>query len=82
MSVALAGALLAPALVLVTAPAGIVFACAPAVLPVTFTVTVHDPLAGTVPPASATELPPAVAVTVPPQVVAPAGVAAFTMAPV
>ena len=82
VNVALAATGLLPALVLVTAPAAIVLACAPGVLPVTFTVTVHEPPAGTVAPESATELPPAAAVTVPPaQVVAPAGVAVFTIAP-
>ena len=46
---------------------------------VTFTVTVHVPLAGTVPLASATLLPPFAAVTVPaPQVVAPLALAVFT----
>ena len=45
---------------------------------VTFTVTVHEPLAGTVPPESATLLPPFVAVTVPPHVVAPEADAVLT----
>ena len=45
---------------------------------VTLTVTVHDPLAGSVPPDSATDDPLAAAVTLPPaQLVLPAGVAEF-----
>ena len=51
----------------------------PAVALVTFTVTVHEPPAGMVPPESATLAPLLAAVTVPaPHVVAPAGVAVFT----
>src|SRR4051812_39298496 len=66
-----------PAFVVVTAPVELVYA--PTVLLVTFTVTVHEPLAGTVPVASATLVPPTAAVTAPPaQVVAPAGVPVFT----
>ena len=47
---------------------------------VTLTVTVQEPLAGTVAPDSATLAPPLAAVTVgaPAQVVAPAGVPVFT----
>ena len=44
----------------------------------TFTVTVHEPFAGTVPPESATSLAPLTAVSTPPQVVAPEADAAFT----
>ena len=73
VSVSLAEAVLAPALVLVTAPAASVLVSLPDVLLVTFTVTVHEPLAGIVPPESATLVPPFAAVTTPaPQVVAPA----------
>src|SRR5438045_2254285 len=45
---------------------------------VTFTVTVHEPLAGTVPLASATLAPLFAAVSVPPHVVAPLAEAVFT----
>ena len=59
-----------PALVVVTAPVELLYA--PAACVVTFTVTVHEPVAGTVPPASATLVPLLAAVTVPPpHVVAP-----------
>ena len=79
VSVSLAGAVLEPAFVVVSAPAGIVFAYVPAAALVTFTVTVHEPLAGMVPPESATLVPLLAAVTVPaPQVVAPEGDAVFT----
>ncbi len=44
----------------------------------TFTVTVHEPLAGIVAPVMPSVEPPAIAATVPPHVVAPAGAAAFT----
>ncbi len=68
-----------PALVVVTAPIASVLVYVAAVLLVTLTVTVQEPLAGIVPPVSATVLPPFVAVTVPPvHVVAPAGVALLT----
>ena len=70
-SVSLAAARLAPALVVVSAPIGNVLVNDPGATPVTFTVTVHDPLAGMVPPASCTVLPLLAAVTTPPQVVAP-----------
>ena len=48
----------------VTAP--VVLFCAPAAVPVTLTLNVHDPLAASVAPAKLTLLPPAVAVIVPP----------------
>src|SRR5476649_1672623 len=75
---ALAATLLAPALLEVSAPMGIVFAYVLALALVTFTVTVHEPLAGIVPAESATLAPPLAAVTAPAQVVAPAGVAVLT----
>ena len=53
---------------LVTPPIAIVLVCVPTVVPVTFTVTVQEPVAGIVPPASETE--PAACVAVPPHVVA------------
>src|ERR1700730_6776890 len=53
-----------PALVEVTAP--VVFVQLPAELPITFTLKVHDPLAGMLPPDKLTLLEPAVAVIVPP----------------
>src|SRR5947209_16912599 len=53
----------------------------PAVVPCTFTDTVHEALAATVPPLRLTEPEPAVAVAVPPQVlVRPLGVATFNPA--
>src|SRR5438552_6616225 len=45
---------------------------------VTFTVTVHEPLAGIVPPESARDVPLFAAVTVPPHVVAPLAEAVLT----
>ncbi len=66
-----------PALVVVTEP--VVLRYAPAVADVTFTVTVHEPLAGTVAPESVALVPPLAAVTVPPaHVVAPEAEAVFT----
>src|ERR1700693_2005772 len=53
-----------PALVVVTLP--VLLRYAPAMAEVTLTVTVHDPLAGTVAVASATLVPLFAAVTVPP----------------
>src|SRR5258705_1043156 len=81
VSVALAGAVLAPALVVVSAPAGIVFRCAPAVALVTLTVTVQEPPAGIVPPVIATLAPLLAAVTAPPQVVAPLAAALLPLPP-
>ena len=53
--------------------------CGPAVALVTFTVTVQEPLAGTVPPESTTLVPLLAAVTRPPtHVVAPLAEAVFT----
>src|SRR5258706_550891 len=67
----------APALVVVTLP--VLFRYAPAVADVTFTVTLHEPFAGTVPPASATLVPLLAAVTTPaPHVVAPPAAAVLT----
>jgi len=67
-----------PAFVVVRPPAGIELANAPALEPWTLTVTVHEPLAGIVPPESATLVPLFAAVTVPPaQVVAPEADAVF-----
>src|SRR6185312_16945845 len=72
VSEALVGAVLAPALVLASAPAAIVLAYVPDVPLVTLTVTVQEPEAGIVPPESATLVPLLAAVTVPPaHVVAP-----------
>ena len=67
-----------PALVVVMLPVELAYE--PAVADVTFTVTVHEPLAGTVAPESATLPPPFAAVTVapPPQVVAPLALAVLT----
>src|SRR6185503_5420075 len=80
VSVAAAGAVLAPALPEVSAPAAIVFTGAPAAAAVTFTVTVHEPAAGMVAPASATLAPLLAAVTLPPtQVVAPEAEAVLVM---
>lgn len=58
--------------VAVTVPAGMVLIKLPAVVEVTFTVTVHCPfvpptLAGTVPPLKEMLVPPVTALTVPPQ---------------
>ena len=50
--------------------------CGPAVVAVTFTATVHEPLAGIVPPLNVSVVFPAAGVHVPPQVVLAAGVAA------
>src|SRR5947209_14509805 len=50
--------------------------CGPAVVAVTLTLTVHDPLAGIVPPLKVSEVAAAAGAQVPPQVVAAAGVAA------
>src|SRR5688500_11059183 len=66
-SVSLAAATLLPALAVVRPPAGIVLTRLPAVVGVTFTVTVHEPFAGMVPPESATDAPLLAAVTVPEQ---------------
>ena len=75
-----ADAVVAPALVVVTAPAAMVFVYEPGVALVTLTVTVHEPLAGIVPAESATLLPLFAAVTVPPaHVVAPLAAAVFTI---
>src|SRR5258705_313939 len=71
VSVSLATARFAPALVVVRPPTGNVLVNEPDAAPVTFTVTVHEPDAGMVPPASCTVLPLLAAVTTPPQVVAP-----------
>src|SRR5258706_16065010 len=66
-----------PALVVVTGP--VELSREPAVPDVTLTVTVHEPLAGTVAPESATLVPLLAAVTVPPaQVVAPPAAAVVT----
>src|SRR6266849_3195130 len=66
-----------PALVVETGPVELRYE--PAVALVTLTVTVHEPLAGTVAPESATLVPLLAAVTVPPaQVVAPLALAVFT----
>jgi hypothetical protein len=66
-------------LVVVTAPIASVLVYVAADALVTFTVTVHEPLAGIVAPESATVLPPLAAVTTPPtQVVAPEAEAVFT----
>ena len=76
MSVALAPATV-PAFVVATLP--VEFRYDPAVALVTLTVTVHEPLAGTVAPESATLPPLLAAVTVPPaQVVAPEAEAVLT----
>ena len=76
VSVALAAAAL-PALVVETVP--VLLRYAPADAEVTFTVTVHELLAGTTPAESARELPPLAAVTTPaPHVVAPEADAVFT----
>src|SRR5258705_7937844 len=81
-SVALAAAALEPPLVVVSAPIGIALLYVPAAALVTFTVTVHEPEAGTVPAESATRAPPLPPVPAPaPQVVAPAGAAGFSMPP-
>src|SRR5205823_13324773 len=50
--------------------------CGPAVVAVTLTETVHEPLAGIVPPLNVSVVLPAAGVHVPPQVVLAAGVAA------
>jgi hypothetical protein len=63
-----------PPSVEVTVPVTLVIA--PAAVPFTLTLRVHDPLAGNVPPERLTDVEPAVAVAVPPQVfVNPFGVA-------
>src|SRR5438132_48358 len=82
VSVAFAAAVLAPAFVVVNAPDAMLLLYVPALALVTFTVTVHEPLAGIVAPERATLAPPLAAVTAPPaQVVAPdAGVALTTFA--
>ena len=66
----------------VTALAAMVLSYIPGVMLVTSTVTVQEPMAGTVPPLSETNVPPFPAVTVPPaHVVAPfAGVALTRLA--
>jgi hypothetical protein len=75
----LPAAVLDPALAVVSAPAGIELAYVPGVADVTFTVTVHEPLAGMVAPESATLVPLLAAVTVPPtHVVAPEALVVFT----
>ena len=82
VSDALALAVFAPALAVASAPTAIVSLYVPGVELVTLTVTVHEPLAGIVPPESAALAPPFAAVTAPPaHVVAPdAGVALTTLA--
>ena len=76
VSVALPAAAV-PAFVVVTLP--VLLRYAPAVALVTFTVTVHEPLAGTVAPESARLVPLFAAVTVAPaQVLAPEADAVFT----
>src|SRR5438105_9396139 len=67
-----------PALVVVTLPVELLYE--PAVALVTFTLTVHEPLAATVAPVSATLVPLLAAVTVgaPPHVVAPLADAVLT----
>src|SRR5438105_2481184 len=76
---AFAAAVLAPALVLVSAPAAMVLLYVPTTALATLTVTVQFPDAGIVAPASATLAPLLAAVTVPPaQVVAPLALAVFT----
>ena len=76
---ALAAAVLAPAFVVVSAPEAIVLLYVAGVALVTFTVTVHEPLAGIVAPLRATLVPLFAAVTVPPaQVVAPLALPVFT----
>ena len=52
------------------------FECGPGVVAVTLTLTVHEPLAGMVPPLKVSDVAPAVGAQVPPQVVAADGVAA------
>jgi hypothetical protein len=72
------GVALLPPLVVTSAPAGIVFVNAPAVVPVTVTVTAHDPLAGIDPPERLNVLPFAAATTAPPvHVVEAAGAVAL-----
>ena len=79
VSVALPGAAFAPALAEVTAPAESELVYALAAAADTLTVTVHEPLAGTVAPESVSVVPPAAALAVPAaQVVAAAGVAVLT----
>ena len=76
----LAAATFEPPLAVVKPPAAIEFVQEPAVTLVTVTVTVQLPLAGIVPPASATEVPLFAAVTVPPtHVVLPAGAEALVI---
>src|SRR5690242_2761863 len=79
VSVPLAAAALLPPLAVARPPAATVFTWLPATVPITLTVTVHEPFAGIVPPESATEVPAATAVTVPPQLLTPAGEASFEM---
>jgi len=71
------GVVLLPAFV-VTPPVGIVFVRLPAIVAVTFTVTVQELLTAIVPPDNDTVPPPPVAETVPLHVVAAFGDAAFT----
>src|SRR5690349_6588083 len=79
VSVSVAAAALVPPLAVVRPPAAIVFTRVPAAADTTFTVTVHEPLAGMAPPESATDGPPSAAVTVPPaHVVVPVAGVAFT----
>src|SRR3954471_3730755 len=66
-SVLEAATVLLPALLVVRAPIAIVLAKLDEEKAMTSTDTVHVPLAGMVPPESATLPPPAAAVTVPPQ---------------
>ena len=76
--VAVASAVLAPALVEVRAPAASVFTKLPVVVGVTFTCTVHEALAGMVAPVTAMLPAPALAVIAAPAHVLEAdGVAAF-----
>src|SRR5438552_1657153 len=78
---ALAPAVLAPAFVVVRAPAAIVLLYVPGVELVTFTVTVHEPLAGMVPPLNATLVPLFAAVTVPAPLAGTVPVACATLPP-
>src|SRR5260221_11933574 len=70
--VAFASTVEAPALAEVTVPDAIELTYTPEAAAATFTLTVHEPLAGIVPPASTTLAPPLAAVTTPaPHWVAP-----------
>ena len=78
MSVALAGAVFAAALVPKTPPAGIVFVYGFGIALVTLTLTAQFPAAGIVAPLSVMMPAPAFAVKVPPHVSVAFGVAALT----